>query len=51
MGHIYLKVGKPVDMGILDSNMEKLLEEDYFALYDSYAFIKRLFRISECKGR
>lgn len=31
--HIYLKAGKTVDMGILDSNMEKLLEEDYFALY------------------
>lgn len=32
--HIYLKVGKPVDMGILDSNMEKLLEEEYFRLYE-----------------
>ena len=31
--HIYLKQGKPVDMGILDANMEKLLEEEMFLLY------------------
>lgn len=31
--HIYLEQGKPVNMGILDSNMEKLLGEDLFALY------------------
>ena len=31
--HIFLKQGKPVDMGILDGNMEKLLEEELFLLY------------------
>ncbi|WP_026526163.1 aminoglycoside 6-adenylyltransferase [Butyrivibrio sp. VCD2006] len=31
--HIYLQHGIPVDMGILDSNMEKLLEKDLFDLY------------------
>ncbi len=31
--HIYLKSGNPVDMGILDSNMEKLLEKEQFLLY------------------
>ena len=31
--HIYLKQGKPVDMGVLDANMEKLLEEEIFLLY------------------
>ena len=31
--HIYLKHGKPVDSGILDSNMEKLLEKELFLLY------------------
>ncbi len=31
--HIYLKQGKPVDMGVLDANMEKLLEEEMFLLY------------------
>ncbi len=31
--HIYLKSGTPVDMGILDSNLEKLLEDDLFAIY------------------
>lgn len=31
--HIRLREGKPVDMGILDSNLEKLLEEEWFALY------------------
>ena len=31
--HIYLKYREPVDMGILDSNMEKLLEEELFLLY------------------
>ena len=31
--HICLKQGKPVDMGILDGNMEKLLEKDLFIIY------------------
>ena len=31
--HIYLQHGEPVDMGILDSNMEKLLEKELFDLY------------------
>ncbi len=31
--HIYLRQGVPVDMGILDSNMEKLLENELFELY------------------
>lgn len=31
--HIYLNHKAPVDMGILDSNMEKLLEKDLFAIY------------------
>ena len=31
--YIYLKAGQAVDMGILDSNMEKLLDEDMFSLY------------------
>ena len=31
--HIYLQSGKAVDMGILDCNMEKLLDKDLFALY------------------
>ena len=31
--HICLKHGTPVDMGILDSNMEKLLEKELFAIY------------------
>ena len=31
--HIFLKSGKPVDMGILDSKLEELLEDDLFALY------------------
>lgn len=31
--HIYLKYREPVDMGILDSNMEKLLEVELFLLY------------------
>jgi aminoglycoside 6-adenylyltransferase len=31
--HIYLQHGAPVDMGILDSNMEKLLEKELFDLY------------------
>ncbi|MCR5287147.1 MAG: aminoglycoside 6-adenylyltransferase [Saccharofermentans sp.] len=31
--HIYLKQGKPVDMGVLDANMEKMLEEEMFLLY------------------
>ncbi len=31
--HIYLQKGAPVDMGILDSNMENLLEKELFKLY------------------
>ena len=31
--HIVLQAGGPVDMGILDANMEKLLDEDLFPLY------------------
>ncbi len=31
--HIYLKHGRPVDAGILDGNMEKLLEKELFLLY------------------
>ncbi len=31
--HIYLQLGEPVDMGILDSNMEILLEDNLFKLY------------------
>lgn len=31
--HIYLKAGQPVDVGILDSNLEKLLEQEDFMLY------------------
>lgn len=31
--HIYLQHGTTVDMGILDSNMEKLLEKELFELY------------------
>lgn len=31
--HIFLQAVKPVDMGILNSNLEKLLEPDLFALY------------------
>ena len=31
--YIYLKAGQPVDMGILDSNMEKLLSEELFSIY------------------
>ena len=31
--YIYLQAGKPVDMGILDSNMEKLLSEEMFTMY------------------
>lgn len=30
---LYLKAGEPVDMGILDCNMEKLLDEESFSLY------------------
>ena len=32
--HIYLRAGEPVDFGILDCNMEKLLEDDLFHLYE-----------------
>ena len=31
--HIYLQNETPVDMGILDSNMEKLLEKELFEIY------------------
>ena len=31
--YIYLKAGHPVDMGILDSRMEEVLEADLFRLY------------------
>ena len=31
--HIALRAGRPVDMGILDSHMEQLLEKDLFRLY------------------
>lgn len=31
--HLFLREGRPVDMGILDCNMEKLLEEELFLLY------------------
>lgn len=31
--YIYLKAGKPVDMGILDSRMEEILDADLFRLY------------------
>ena len=31
--HIYLKHGSPVDLGILDSNMERLLDKELFLLY------------------
>lgn len=30
---LFLRAGQPVDMGILDCNMEKLLDEDRFGLY------------------
>ena len=31
--HIYLQAGQPVDVGILDSNLERLLEQEYYLLY------------------
>ncbi len=31
--YIFLCAGKPVDLGILDSNMERLLEKELFCLY------------------
>ena len=31
--HLFLREGHPIDMGILDCNMERLLEEDLFLLY------------------
>ena len=31
--HLFLRAGQPVDMGILDSNMEKLLDKELFSLY------------------
>lgn len=33
--HIVLRAGGPVDMGILDSHLEQLLEEDLFRLYQA----------------
>ena len=30
---LFLRAGQPVDMGILDCNMEKLLDEERFSLY------------------
>ena len=30
---LFLRLGRPVDMGILDCNMEKLLDEEWFGLY------------------
>jgi len=33
--HIVLRLGRPVDMGILDSHLEKLLEKDLFRLYQA----------------
>ena len=47
--HIVLRSGGPVDMGILDSHMERLLEEDLFRLYKAtysdaeYAHIRDAF--------
>ena len=41
--HVFLKQGKPVDMGILDGNMEKLLEEDLFLLY------RKTYPTAECE--
>ncbi|MCR5848689.1 MAG: aminoglycoside 6-adenylyltransferase [Lachnospiraceae bacterium] len=31
--YLYLRAGQPVNMGILDCNMEKLLDEELFSLY------------------
>ena len=31
--HLFLRAGQPVDMGILDCNMEKLLDQELFSLY------------------
>ena len=31
--HLFLRAGQPVDMGILDCNMEKLLDGELFSLY------------------
>ncbi len=31
--YLFLREGKPVDLGILDSNMEKLLEREIFFMY------------------
>jgi len=33
--HIVLRLDRPVDMGILDSHLEKLLEKDLFRLYQA----------------
>lgn len=48
--HIVLQAGRPVDMGILDSNLEKLLDKDLFLLYRQtypdadYAHIQEAYR-------
>lgn len=42
--HIFLENGKPVDMGILDSNMEQLLDVEYFSLY------KKTYPTGECES-
>ena len=34
--HLFLREGHPIDMGILDCNMERLLEEDLFLLYKKH---------------
>ena len=31
--HLFLQAGQPIDMGILDCNMEKLLDRELFSLY------------------
>lgn len=31
--YLYLQAGQPVELGILDSNLERLLEKDLFMLY------------------
>ena len=41
--YVYLKNGSPVDMGILDGNMEKLLEKELFFIY------KRTYPTAECE--
>ena len=59
--HIYLQQDAPVDMGILDSNMEKLLEKELFDLYkktypnadyeqlwDAYSAVTELWHKTGC---